>query len=320
MNPTVEVSLRPFQWADLPALVTLRNAASVLDRDEGRISLEELQHEFNSPNFSPESDCFVALTPAAQIVGYSSLRLEAATGRGFGQGTVHPYYRRQGIGTHLLRATDTRLLERAEREVAPDMSVSAMRLTLDENESQIALFTAEGYQPVRSAYTMRIELGAMTAAPPLPDGVRLRDFEPARDGLAVYEVDRDSFRDHWGYVEWSFDLWQHYTLGRAEFDPALWLIAIANGEIVGICLGFPVGDDQPNSGYIDVLAVRPAWRRRGLGLALLQHSFHRFRGRGYTTVGLDVDTENTTNAVALYERAGMSVHRKMVIYEKVLRL
>ena len=53
--------------------------------------------------------------------------------------------------------------------------------------------------------------------------------------------------------------------------------------------------------------MRRPWRRRGLGLALLLHSFRDFAARGATRVGLGVDAENTTGAVGLYERAGMHV-------------
>ncbi|MBC7813805.1 MAG: GNAT family N-acetyltransferase, partial [Burkholderiales bacterium] len=300
-------------------LVHLRNAASVLDRDEGRDTQEELEHEFAAPNFTPEHDCFVAVSPTKQIIGYSSMKLDATTGRGFGQGAVHPYFRRQGIGTRLLHIADARLLERAD-EVSPDKLLSALRMTLDTHESNLALFAAEGYTLARSVHTLRVDLDSATMPPLLPDGFALRAFEPERDARAVYEADRESFRDHWGYVEWPFDLWRHYTLERAEFDPALWVIAYAGSEVAGMCIGFPAAADQPHSGYIDVLAVRRQWRRQGLGTALLQTAFHRFKGRSYHTIGLDVDADaDEGSALALYERAGMRVYRRLLIYEKRLR-
>ena len=58
-------------------------------------------------------------------------------------------------------------------------------------------------------------------------------------------------------------------------------------------------------GFVNGLAVRPAWRRRGLGLALLRQAFTWFWERGERRVGLGVDTANPTDASRLYERAGM---------------
>ena len=61
-----------------------------------------------------------------------------------------------------------------------------------------------------------------------------------------------------------------------------------------------------------------AWRRRGVGLALLRHTFREFHLRGDTHVGLGVDAENPTGATRLYERAGMRVINELVLYEKEL--
>jgi mycothiol synthase len=67
-----------------------------------------------------------------------------------------------------------------------------------------------------------------------------------------------------------------------------------------------------------VLGVRPRWRRRGLGLALLRHTFTEYHRRGHTRVGLGVDAENVSGAVRLYERAGMRVVRRHDTYERPL--
>ena len=60
------------------------------------------------------------------------------------------------------------------------------------------------------------------------------------------------------------------------------------------------------------LAVRPSWRGRGLGEALLRAAFAEFRRRGVATVGLKVDADNPTGAVRLYERVGMTRDRTYV--------
>jgi ribosomal protein S18 acetylase RimI-like enzyme len=72
-------------------------------------------------------------------------------------------------------------------------------------------------------------------------------------------------------------------------------------------------------GWIGTLGVRPAWRRRGLGLALLYESFRRFAERGETLAALGVDSENPTGATRLYERAGMRVLWRADVWRKELR-
>ena len=56
----------------------------------------------------------------------------------------------------------------------------------------------------------------------------------------------------------------------------------------------------------------------GLGLALLQHVFGAFYGRGRSTIGLGVDAQSPTGATRLYQRAGMRVTEEYETYEKVL--
>ena len=72
-------------------------------------------------------------------------------------------------------------------------------------------------------------------------------------------------------------------------------------------------------GWIGTLGVRPGWRRRGLGLALLQEGFRRFAERGETVAALGVDSENPTGATRLYERAGMRVLWRADVWRKELR-
>jgi ribosomal protein S18 acetylase RimI-like enzyme len=68
-----------------------------------------------------------------------------------------------------------------------------------------------------------------------------------------------------------------------------------------------------------VLAVRRPWRKRGLGYALLKRSFALFQSRGFKTAALGVDGSSLTNAVALYERAGMYVQQQRIVFRKMLR-
>lgn len=70
---------------------------------------------------------------------------------------------------------------------------------------------------------------------------------------------------------------------------------------------------------MNTLAVRRPWRKRGLGLALLEYGFGMLYGRGDHSIGLGVDLQNLTGATRLYERAGMRVRTRIALYEKELR-
>ena len=72
-------------------------------------------------------------------------------------------------------------------------------------------------------------------------------------------------------------------------------------------------------GWIRALSVRRPWRRKGLALALLLHSFRDFKEREKARAGLGVDATNLTGATGLYEKAGMHVALQYDFYEKELR-
>ena len=102
---------------------------------------------------------------------------------------------------------------------------------------------------------------------------------------------------------------------RDTARPDLWWFVRDGDEIAALCLNRMGDSGEPDHGYVHILGVRRAWRRRGLGEALLRHAFREFWQRGVSTVSLDVDGEDTTGAIRLYERVGMHVDRRTDLYE-----
>jgi mycothiol synthase len=68
-----------------------------------------------------------------------------------------------------------------------------------------------------------------------------------------------------------------------------------------------------------MLGVRRRWRKHGLGLALLRHSFGELARIGRRKAGLGVDASSLTGATRLYEKAGMRAIREIIAFEKDLR-
>ena len=166
---------------------------------------------------------------------------------------------------------------------------------------------------------MRIELDQPVEVAPLPEGIVLRRFDREHDAEAVYEAYQDTFADHWGHERSTYDDWVRFVLNYPAADLSMWLVAWAGDEIAGICLCRPYEEADQRMGWVGALGVRRAWRKRGLGSALLRYSFALFQERGYLRAALGVDASSLTNAVALYQRAGMHVHYRYLLYRKILR-
>ncbi|MEO7840100.1 MAG: GNAT family N-acetyltransferase, partial [Anaerolineales bacterium] len=190
-------------------------------------------------------------------------------------------------------------------------------------EGSKRLFEDMGYQHIRSSYNMRINMDEPPPAPVVPDGITLKIYNPGTDLEAVYRADMEAFRDHFGCVEEPFEQglerFKHFMTGYEGFDPSLWFLAMDGDEIAGVYLCRKEAYDNPEVGFVNTLAVRRPWRKRGIGLALLLHAFGEFYRRGQRKAGLGVDAENLTGALRLYENAGMHVHRASGLFEKEIR-
>ncbi len=115
------------------------------------------------------------------------------------------------------------------------------------------------------------------------------------------------------------DRFKTFLENDPDADPSLCLLVVAGGEPVGgdICKREAFG--EPGLGWINMLGVRRAWRKRGVGKALLQHSFSLLQSIGMRQVGLDVDSENITGALRLYESVGLRTVRRAVTFLNELR-
>ena len=76
---------------------------------------------------------------------------------------------------------------------------------------------------------------------------------------------------------------------------------------------------RPTYGYIELLGVVREERRHGIGEALLRSGFQAFAARGREGALLIVDSESTTGATRLYERAGMTARPRFASWAKRLR-
>lgn len=150
----------------------------------------------------------------------------------------------------------------------------------------------------RLVLRMRRELSEAPPSPTWPQGVRLVPFEPEPHAQKVHALLVAAYAQGGGYVE-PFAIWWPSLRDDAEYDPALCLVAAdTQGEVAGAAQCW-------TSAFVKDLAVRPDFRRRGLGSALLLESFRVFRERGAAFVDLKVDSDNPSGAVRFYRSHGM---------------
>jgi mycothiol synthase len=315
--------VRPARLEDVPTAVVMFNAAETDLFGAGPYSIERYLQEWQAPGFDLERDTRLVLSPDGMPVGCAEVwTLADPPVYPWIWGRVDPACEGRGIGSAMLAWSLTRARASLTR-VPPDARFAPRVGTRPGHVASTVLFEAFGFSLARSTWRMAIDLAAPPSPPAWPGGIRLRAYRHPQDLEAVYRCVRDSFRDHWGYVDVPFEqglaLFRHSSTVLHPVEPDLWFVAMDGEEIAGISICRRQADDDPEMGWVDILGVLRAWRKRGLGLALLLHSFHALRQAGAAQAGLGVDAGSLTGATRLYTRAGMSVSRELALYELELR-
>jgi ribosomal protein S18 acetylase RimI-like enzyme len=220
--------------------------------------------------------------------------------------SVHPEARGQGLGTWLLLWMERRAHEIGKRKLKVGAFV--------EDTPFRKLFEGHGFRDARHFFDMRIDLDGEPDPPEWPPGIKADRFRP-EDARAFHAAVHEAFRDDWGFVGVPFDEWKRTRLEAPDTDTSLWIVARDEGEIAGFAR---CDARREGGGWIGALGVRPPWRKRGIGLALVREALCEFHRRGESHVGLASDSENATGSTRLYERAGMRVIKEDVVYEKEL--
>ena len=273
-------------------------------------SLDELRADWGELDL--DRDAWLVVAPDGTCAGYAYLR-ERRHVRLDVEVYVHPEHTGRGIGTALIRLTEARAQEHVP--LAPPGARVVLNNAINAlNAGACALLEREGYAPARYFWRMETELAEPPPAPAWPPGVAVRPCVPGEDEPAFYSTAEEAMRDHWGHVPTPFETWERRRKGPG-FDPGLWCLALAGDEPAGAALC----SASEGVGWVDTLAVRRHWRRRGLGLALLHHALGAFWHRGTHRVALGVDAASPTGATRLYERAGMRVAQQYAVYGKELR-
>jgi mycothiol synthase len=299
---------------DMPAAQRVLDASETADCGEPRHHEQNLVVDSRDPRMDLARNTWVVDSSAGELVAMAWIWAPLKTGEIIIDVYVHPEHRRRGIGQALLD-----LLESRAGGLAPDLpETAAPRLVLWAEAKyrwRAEALARRGFTKTREYYSMISDLRAASPAPGLPSGFELRTMRLGIDDRAVFEADNEAFAEHHLFEPYPYEEWHQRHLEGDDANPDLVLIGWDGDELAGYSLSIEAADGA----VVGDLAVRPAWRKRGLGRALLLHTFALLARRGNTVARLFVDAENPTGALRLYERAGMRVERQFDVMEKSLR-
>jgi mycothiol synthase len=310
---------RPATREDAAAINDLMAAAEAVDATGEHYSVEDVVEELENPMIDLDHDWLLVeqdghlaahgqLTPRAPYDG--SLMV------GLG-GTVHPAHRGRGIGSTLVPA----LIDRAHAYVRErgDLRPRIAATAPSDNSDLADILGRHGVHPHRWNFLMEADLtGPGNGAAALPDGYTLSTWEGV-DLEEMRAAHNRAFDDHPEFVPWSRELWAQWVGETRNSRMALSLVARdGDGRVAAYVQSSEFDAVEQATGvreaYVNKVGTLPDHRRRGLAAALLRIVLQRYRDAGYERASLDVDSENPTGALGLYESVGFRTRQRWTNY------
>lgn len=311
---------------DAARVASLWNDRSEAIRNERPSTSEWVLSIWGHPRFNLSTDSRLVFTADGTLIGYAHVHdvkdppIDVFSGR-----SVHPDFDAAPWLWDDLFTWMEREARRVIPKAPPDARIALVAGTSERDLTDQRELERHGFEYSRTFHRMQISFGELATPARFPDGIAVRAFVPGEDDIELVTVYCEAFADHYGIVHQPFEteLAEWRGLMQAEdFDPSLWFLATdttEGGAVAGLCVCHAVAPGDPERGSINDLGVRPAWRRRGIGQALLLHAFGELQQRGIQGAVLTVDSQNRTGAPALYERAGMRSVQTSHTHVKELR-
>ena len=318
-----QFTARPATLGDIPIAVDLLNACTMNEIGIKETNENELRLNWNTEGYNLPENSRLVFAPDGRLAALgTAYMVRNPPVHPWVTVRVHPDFMGQGLGTALTEWAFARAHTAIDR-VPPEARVSVRCGVSGGFAPAVELLQNFNMTEIRHFWDMEIQFEGDLPQPKFPDGITVCTYRHPQDFEKTYRAFDEAFEDHWGHVssppEEGLARWRKWIEDDPEFDANLWFLAMDGDEIAGVSLGYKTIPHDPDMGWVDILGVRRPWRKKGLGLALLHHSFREFARIGKKSAGLGVDAASLTGATRLYEKAGMHVARQYTDYELEIR-
>jgi mycothiol synthase len=323
MTTQTTFAARPYAGeADLPAIVDLMNLRA-LETGYEQSDVDGVRHWISSPSVDPARDLRLWDDADGRLVGFGMLWVPLPGGDvvdGRFNACTRPEARGQGLESAMIAWGSAQLQSVGrERGLPAQIYMGAP----EQDTQERAMLEAHGFTVARYFFVMRRPLDQPIPEPQFPAGFTLRAMSHDRADVERWvEMYNLSFIDHWGFHPLTLERRLH-RMSDPQYRPEQDLVGVApDGTFAGFCVCFIDATDNAlrgrKDGWIGVLGTRRGYRKIGLGRAMLLAGLHLLKREGMDTGVLDVDAENPTGALRLYESVGFTVDKTDIAYRKDL--
>jgi mycothiol synthase len=296
---------------DAAAILALVHACDIASIGEPDFTLDEVREMLTEPNTDMTRDSWLALDPEGRVVGWTYPHNANGRDRDFADVYTWPEHGRPALRP-LLDLIMGRMAERAALLGHDPYEVRAGAIPTEEHYIEALLDF--GFVFLKQHARMQMSLaGVSPVAPEPPAGVTVREVRDDEDDLrAVHSAIFQAFADT-DHLDTDYDNWRKQLANEPSLSFDEWFVAEVDGTVVG-ALQSSDGGAEDNEGWVKRLGVLRAYRKRGIGEALLRRAFSVYAGKGREKAGLGVDLANPTQAIRLYEAVGMTALYRSNIY------
>ncbi len=312
---------RPGRREDIPLILEHSSANKEVDGREATQSAAGLGQIFDLLGDKAANNTLFALTPNEEaVVALAVVYVTPSDEEHCANfaGSVHVEHRGKGIGAYIMSWMEARSRQ-LFGEFKDDLLCKMAANCRDYHEDRIALFEHQGFQPVRYYNHMHRGL-ENTPHKPLPDNLEIIIWSKERDP-DLMEATTLAFEEHYGSITLTPEIWAHFIVGSPNFRSEMTYLVMDGDKIAGFLITNVYEDRNVQTGVqeaeMQTIGVLQEYRGQGIASAVMSHAMQVYKSRGYTRTALDVDTENITNALRLYEKMGFEKVRTSVQFEKM---
>jgi ribosomal protein S18 acetylase RimI-like enzyme len=277
------VRFRPASLGDADGVSALINERERLDRGVPEVTAAAIRGQWTSSEIELAADALIGELDGRIVCGALATRdrefVDVATA-----------HEGRGLGSRLLEWVMDRSVARR--------AVHHLQIIGSGNAAAAALLRGAGYERARSFLRMGLALEDAPAAEPGGSAeIRIRAIDVERDARELHRLDAAAFAGNADYQPETFEQFRDEHLLCADGDPEAMLAADDAGQLVGSLLAARRRGGEV--GYVSVLAVDPAARRRGIASLLLRSAFGIWRARELSRSELTVASDNPGGETAL---------------------
>ena len=310
------LTVAPLTPDDVTDAAALLAAAEAVDDTGEHWNPDDLTEWWVNDLVDLERESLAVRAPDGQLVAWATVLALPTFREAFRitlEARVHPDRRGTGIGRALLGWQLERGREiHADRHPESPAVLSVAAYT--SMPSLERLLQRAGLVRERWYFVMERTLADLPDVP-VTDGVELVPYSPDRDD-EVRRAHNAAFTEHHGSAERDEATWRTLFTGQRAFRPDLSVLALADGAVVAYVLGYVFEADTAATGYEQVdlgqIGVLPSARGRGLAKATIAAALRVAAEQGCRSAGLQVDSENGSGALGLYEGLGFTKRRTQV--------